>query len=288
MNSLANEWASEPALTVEPESETSVVNMDFIELPSTVKMLRQNLLNPTLYSARHCPELLEHAEKASETWALRRKIHELEFDLSTGALLLSDEYKDHMKMLTTLGYVGKDNIVTFKGRVACEIHHREILIAELLLENKLHDRSPAEVAALLSAFTCQYKQGDGIKFNLDTDEGKLFYQLKMDVVDLSERINKLASDLRLKIMEVGDEVRFDLVPVVYDWAMGKPFSEIMMKTECQEGLIVRCIQRLSELCKDVRNASRIIGDQDLYERMEMVSSAIKRDIVFAASLYTTV
>lgn len=49
---------------------------------------------------------------------------------------------------------------------------------------------------------------------------------------------------------------------------------------------MRCIQRLDEVLKDVRNAARIIGDPTLYQKMEEASTAIKRDIVFAASLYT--
>ncbi|KHJ94871.1 DSHCT domain protein [Oesophagostomum dentatum] len=67
----------------------------------------------------------------------------------------------------------------------------------------------------------------------------------------------------------------------------EPFAEIMTMTEAQEGIIVRCIQRLGEVCKDVRNAARIVGDPALHEKMEQVSAAIKRDIVFAASLYTS-
>lgn len=60
----------------------------------------------------------------------------------------------------------------------------------------------------------------------------------------------------------------------------------MQLTDAQEGIIVRCITRLEEVLKDVRKAARIVGNPDLYERMEQTSAAIKRDIVFAASLYT--
>jgi antiviral helicase SKI2 len=35
----------------------------------------------------------------------------------------------------------------------------------------------------------------------------------------------------------------------------------------------------------VRNAARIIGDATLYNKMEEAAVLIKRDIVFAASLY---
>lgn len=61
----------------------------------------------------------------------------------------------------------------------------------------------------------------------------------------------------------------------------------MELTEAQEGIIVRCIQRLDETCKDVRTAAKIVGDPSLYEKMEETSASIRRDIVFAASLYTS-
>ena len=35
----------------------------------------------------------------------------------------------------------------------------------------------------------------------------------------------------------------------------QPFAEIMTLTECQEGLIVRAVQRLDELVHDVRVVS---------------------------------
>jgi len=48
---------------------------------------------------------------------------------------------------------------------------------------------------------------------------------------------------------------------------------------------VRCIQRLDELCRDVRKASHVIGVQILCDKMEEGMSLIRRDIVFTASLY---
>lgn len=69
--------------------------------------------------------------------------------------------------------------------------------------------------------------------------------------------------------------------------MFQPFSEIIQLTDVQEGIIVRCIQRLDELIRDVKDAARIIGNPVLGKKMEDASACIKRDIVFAASLYTS-
>ncbi|PSN49244.1 DExH-box ATP-dependent RNA helicase DExH11 [Blattella germanica] len=69
--------------------------------------------------------------------------------------------------------------------------------------------------------------------------------------------------------------------------MVKPFSEIMTLTDVQEGIIVRCIQKLNETLRDVKNAANLIGNPILKQKMQEASDAIKRDIVFAASLYTS-
>ena len=70
-----------------------------------------------------------------------------------------------------------------------------------------------------------------------------------------------------------------------------------------EGTIVRVITRLDETCREVRDAARVIGDAELFQKMEDAQTKIKRDsefvlilppfareltvrqVVFAASLY---
>ncbi len=67
----------------------------------------------------------------------------------------------------------------------------------------------------------------------------------------------------------------------------QPFVEIADKTTVQEGVIVRSVQRLDEVLRDIKDASRIVGDESLKTKMEEASKLIKRDIIFAASLYMT-
>lgn len=68
---------------------------------------------------------------------------------------------------------------------------------------------------------------------------------------------------------------------------GTPFADICELTDVPEGSIVRTIVRLDETCREFKNAARIIGDSSLFKKMDEASDAIKRDIVFAASLYVT-
>ncbi|VDO52018.1 unnamed protein product [Onchocerca flexuosa] len=192
-------------------------------------------------------------------------------------------------LLRRLNYIDDSNLVSLKGRVACEIHHQELLITELILDNKFHYRSPAEIAAMLSVATCQHRSREGEHRN---DEGEIvrappvLKELKSDVIEVCSRIGKIQRECGIKDVDLLEELSFDLMHAVHEWANSVPFAEIMQLTDAQEGLIVRCIQRLDELCRDIRNAARLVGDPALYEKMEDTSAAIKRDIVFAASLYT--
>jgi antiviral helicase SKI2 len=52
-----------------------------------------------------------------------------------------------------------------------------------------------------------------------------------------------------------------------------------------EGSIVRAVVRLDQACREVGDAARVMGDTGLWAQMQAASAAIKRDVVFAASLY---
>jgi len=82
-----------------------------------------------------------------------------------------------------------------------------------------------------------------------------------------------------------DNINPGLMQVVFEWANKMKFADICRLTEVQEGSIVRTITRLDETCRDFKNAARIIGDIKLGKKLETASELIKRDIVFAASLY---
>jgi ATP-dependent RNA helicase DOB1 len=84
----------------------------------------------------------------------------------------------------------------------------------------------------------------------------------------------------------------ELMPVVYAWSLGAKFSQICKLTEVFEGSIIRAIRRLDELVQQLITASHNIGNTELEEKFKKCilvthtgSAAIKRDIVFANSLY---
>jgi antiviral helicase SKI2 len=57
----------------------------------------------------------------------------------------------------------------------------------------------------------------------------------------------------------------------------QPFEKITTLTDVAEGTIVRAITRLDETCREVRDAARVIGDAELFKKMEEAQNKIKRD-----------
>jgi ATP-dependent RNA helicase DOB1 len=66
---------------------------------------------------------------------------------------------------------------------------------------------------------------------------------------------------------------------------GAKFADICKLTDIFEGTIIRCIRRLEELLRQMCGAAKLIGNSDLEEKFMAGIKLLKRDIIFAASLY---
>jgi ATP-dependent RNA helicase DOB1 len=76
-----------------------------------------------------------------------------------------------------------------------------------------------------------------------------------------------------------------MVNVINCRTNGAKFSEICKMTDIFEGSIIRAMRRLDELLHEMVSAAKSIGNTNLEEKFKEGSERIKRDIVFAASLY---
>ena len=76
-----------------------------------------------------------------------------------------------------------------------------------------------------------------------------------------------------------------MMEVAYEWARGAKFSEICKLTDIFEGSIIRVLRRLEELLRQMSSAAQAIGNMELKTSFEQGAEAIRRGVVFAASLY---
>lgn len=160
----------------------------------------------------------------------------------------------------------------------------ELVLTELILENVLAEYEPEEIVALLSAFVFQEKTENDPTLTPRLEKGKKAivrisekvndFQIQHQVIQSSEDSNDFAS-----------RPRFGLAEVVYEWAKGMSFNRITDLTDVMEGTIVRTITRLDETCREAKNAAKLVGDPTLYNKMQQAQELIKRDVIFAASLY---
>ncbi|XP_054667382.1 SKI2 subunit of superkiller complex protein-like, partial [Grus americana] len=172
--------------------------------------------------------------------------------------------------------------VALGGRLASLLSCHELVLTELLLGNVLAPLRPEESVALLSCMVCPGRGEPPPHLPPPLQEGM------ERVRAVAQRVGQLQQDCGLSqsVEEFVEQFGFGLVEVVYEWARGMPFADIARLAAVQEGAVVRCIQRLEETCREVRQAARLVGEPALAAKMEAASNMIKRDIVFAASLYT--
>ncbi|MCJ1281219.1 hypothetical protein MMC26_000537 [Xylographa opegraphella] len=232
-----------------------------------------------------CPNFVKHFAMCHDEWLIKENITQLRQLMSDQNLQLLPDYEQRILVLKDLGFIDESSRVELKGKVACEIHSAdELVLTELILENVLADFEPEEIVALLSAFVFQEKTDVEPTLTPSLERGK------ETIIKISAKVNsfQIEHQVILSSSDSNDFVsrpRFGLVEVVYEWARGMSFNRITDLTDVLEGTIVRVITRLDETCREVKNAARIIGDPQLYLKMQTAQEMIKRDITAVASLY---
>ncbi|KAJ3180844.1 hypothetical protein HDU85_003929 [Gaertneriomyces sp. JEL0708] len=228
-----------------------------------------------------CPDLPVHYAQMHTQQSLQSKVADLALKMSDQNLVLLPDYDKRVEVLKALNFV-ENGLVGVKGRVACEINTAdELILTELILDNTFAAYSPEETVALLSCFVFQEKTQNAPVLTPNLDRGV------SQITETAARIAEVqrACGLDILVEDVVGSLRFGLVEVVYEWALGLSFRQIMDLTDVLEGTIVRTIVRLEETCREVQGISRLIGDAELFRKMERARECIKRDIVFSGSLY---
>ncbi|KAM5574312.1 DExH-box ATP-dependent RNA helicase DExH9 [Rosa sericea] len=201
---------------------------------------------------------------------------------SSTALAFKDELKARKRVLRRLGYVTSDDVVQLKGKVACEISSAdELTLTELMFNGVFKDIKVEEMVSLLSCFVWREKLKDATKPREELD--LLFLQLQETARRVAEV--QLECKVEIDIDSFVSSFRPDIMEAAYAWAKGSKFYEIMSVTGVFEGSLIRAIRRLEEVLQQLIHAANSIGETDLESKFEEAVSKIKRDIVFAASLY---
>lgn len=199
--------------------------------------------------------------------------------------LRADALQCMKRVLRRLCHVDADNVIELKGRIACEVSTAdELLVTELIFTGALADLSPEQTVSLMSCLVVTERSADTDDAKVDTESLKAPVQR---LQQLARRIGEVKHECKLPIdvEEYVASFSVALVDIVFEWCKGKRFVDIMQMTKQYEGSIIRMLHRLEELMRQLVSAAKAIGDEELAEKCSSGSAMLRRDIVFAASLY---
>ncbi|OCU02521.1 exosome RNA helicase MTR4 isoform X1 [Xenopus laevis] len=197
-------------------------------------------------------------------------------------VLQMDELKCRKRVLRRLGFATAADVIEMKGRVACEISSAdELLLTEMMFNGLFNDLTAEQATALLSCFVFQENS---------SEMPKLTEQLAGPLRQMQETARRIAKVSAEAKLEVDEELylgsfKSNLMDVLYTWSNGATFAQICKMTDVFEGSIIRCMRRLEELLRQMCQAAKAIGNTELENKFAEGITKIKRDIVFAASLY---
>ncbi|KAI0985403.1 hypothetical protein GJ496_005061 [Pomphorhynchus laevis] len=108
-----------------------------------------------------------------------------------------------------------------------------------------------------------------------------------------DEYKKLIKELDNKLSEHGlaeyriePSLNLTLCQLVYRWTMGDSFKSCMKLTEQQEGIVVKCIQRINDLAKEMQRAAKYLTCLEMVQRLDKLRRKIQRGVVFTYSLYS--
>ncbi|KAJ4920597.1 hypothetical protein JOQ06_024592 [Pogonophryne albipinna] len=197
-------------------------------------------------------------------------------------VLQMDKLKCRKRVLRRLGFASPSDVIEMKGRVACEISSGdELLLTEMVFNGLFNDLTVEQSTALLSCFVFQENASEMPKLT-ETLAAPL-----RQMQECAKRIAKVSADAKLEVDEETylNQFKPHLMDVVFAWANGATFAQICKMTDVFEGSIIRCMRRLEEVLRQMCSAAKAIGNTELENKFAEGITKIKRDIVFAASLY---
>ncbi|KAG7667128.1 hypothetical protein Ndes2437A_g08843 [Nannochloris sp. 'desiccata'] len=241
-------------------------------------MLKEHLLATSSTLAPRLEALKKKQKLAEAVRAARNDVK-----TATG-LILQNDLRSRRRVLKRLGFVDSEGLVTKKGRTAAEISTGdELVLCELIYGGVFGSLSISQLTALVSCFVWREKSDVRGKIppGLEACHGALR--------EAARRVGRaeIEAGIQVDLDTYVDSFKPDLMEVVTAWCHGAPFASIqaLAGEKTFGGSLVRAIRRLEELLRQLADALKAVGDMELSEKFDAAIGKIKRDIIFAASLF---
>eukprot|EP00003_Mantamonas_plastica_P002160 TRINITY_DN115_c0_g1_i5.p1 TRINITY_DN115_c0_g1~~TRINITY_DN115_c0_g1_i5.p1 ORF type:complete len:193 (-),score=67.58 TRINITY_DN115_c0_g1_i5:22-600(-) len=190
--------------------------------------------------------------------------------------------KNMKNVLISLGYLTYEEVITQRGRVAAEINTAdELLVTELIFRNAFDKLDVPQCVAMLSCLTEPEKSEKTVKLKEELNNPlRILQEAARHIAQVS-----IEKKIQLDVEEYVNKFKPTLMDVVHSWCNKAKFIDICKMTDIFEGSIIRALRRLEELLRQCCSAAKAMGNTELEKKFAEGITLIKRDIVFAASLY---
>ncbi|WXC55956.1 hypothetical protein SNK03_001900 [Fusarium graminearum] len=266
---------------LDPIENMEITDDSFKKLLRKIEVLESRLLANPLHLSPLLPSLWDQYHAKVK---LTEKVKETKKSIAKAySIAQMDELKSRKRVLRRLGFINDAEVVQLKARVACEVSStegHELLLSELLFDRFFNEQTPEMCAAVMSCFIFDEKvEAPALKEELQKPYREI--QAKARI------IAKVSQECKLDVNEeeYAQKLKWQLMETVYTWAQGRPFVEICKMTNVYEGSLIRLFRRLEELLRQMAQAAKVMGNEDLTKKFEESLSKIRRDIVAAQSLY---
>ena len=288
---------------LDPLENMGINDDTFKKLLRKIEVLEARLVSNPLHNSTMLVDLWQ---QYSHKVALGDQIKEKKKAIAKAhSIAQLDELKSRKRVLRRLGFINEGEVVQMKARVACEISStegHELVLAELLFNRYFNELSPEVCAAVLSCFIFDEKVDTT---PLKEDLAKPFKEIQAQ----ARIVAKVSAESKLDVNEEEyvNSFKWQLMETVLAWANGKPFADIwyvflspgtillrrLKLTDCvfskmtnvYEGSLIRLFRRLEELLRQMAEAAKVMGSEELKEKFELALNKIRRDIVSFNSLY---
>lgn len=265
---------------LDPIENMQIKDEAFKRLLRKIEVLESRLLSNPLHNSPRLPELYsQYAHKI----ALGNKVKNIKKDITSALSVIQlDELKSRKRVLRRLGFIDDADVVQLKARVACEISTGdELVLSELLFNRFFNELTPQQCAACLSCFIFEEKSSEvpALKEELAKPYREIQQQARV-IAKMSQE-----SKLTLNEEEYLKSFKYELMEVVFAWSKGATFAEICKMTDVYEGSLIRLFRRLEELLRQIAQAAKVMGSEELEQKFTAALDLVRRDLVAAQSLY---
>ncbi|WP_051063106.1 DEAD/DEAH box helicase [Ilumatobacter nonamiensis] len=223
------------------------------------------------------PDLRRRVEAAGRAERLVQEIDRLQSRVSDKNQSLGQEFDRVLTLLDRYGYADVDAWeLTSDGDMLAGIFHEcDLLVAEMLRADLLHDLSSADLAAIVSCVVYEHRSPE--------PPPAPWFSSK-DVRTRWNRLDALSADLRGQERSVGlgehREPDPTFAAIAHAWVAGEGFAEIVDEEELTGGDFVRTMKQLIDL---LRQVATVAPERSVREAASAAVDGARRGVVLDGS-----